>query len=44
MWSPRPRRELNAARFGLGTLDTPDLARVFDVLRRLRVNAGDFTT
>jgi DNA-binding MarR family transcriptional regulator len=35
--------ELNAARFGLGALDTPDLARMFDLLRRLRVDAGDFT-
>lgn len=36
--------ELNAARFGLDALDTPDLSRIFELLRRLRVEAGDFTT
>jgi DNA-binding MarR family transcriptional regulator len=34
--------ELNSARFGLAALDTPDLDRMFDLLRRLRVDAGDF--
>lgn len=34
--------EFNAARFGLGALDLEDLQRVFDVLRRLRLDAGDF--
>jgi len=34
--------ELNAARFGLGSLDIDDLRGVFTVLRRLRVDAGDF--
>ena len=34
--------ELNAARFGLGALSSPQLREVFDVLRRLRVEAGDF--
>jgi DNA-binding MarR family transcriptional regulator len=34
--------ELNAARFGLAALATPDLTRVFDVLRQLRLDAGDF--
>ena len=36
--------ELNAARFGLAALDSADLTRVFSVLRRLRVDAGDFTS
>jgi DNA-binding MarR family transcriptional regulator len=36
--------ELNAARFGLGALGTPELSRVFELLRRLRVDAGDFTS
>ncbi len=35
--------ELNAARFGLGALDLDDLHRLFTVLRRLRIDAGDFT-
>src|SRR6201992_947771 len=35
--------ELNAARFGLGVLPTADLAKVFELLRQLRVDAGDFT-
>lgn len=34
--------EFNAARFGLGALDLQDLDRLFTVLRRLRVDAGDF--
>jgi DNA-binding MarR family transcriptional regulator len=34
--------ELNAARFGLGALATPDLKRMFAILRRLRQEAGDF--
>jgi DNA-binding MarR family transcriptional regulator len=33
---------LNAARFGLGSLQSDDLRRVFDILRRLRHDAGDF--
>jgi DNA-binding MarR family transcriptional regulator len=36
--------ELNAARFGLAALDSADLNRVFGVLRRLRVDAGDFSS
>jgi len=35
--------ELNAARFGLGALGSTDLGHVFELLRQLRVNAGDFT-
>jgi DNA-binding MarR family transcriptional regulator len=35
--------ELNQARFGLAALQTPELTRVFDLLRQLRVDAGDFT-
>jgi DNA-binding MarR family transcriptional regulator len=35
--------ELNAARFGLGVLPTAELAKVFELLRQLRVDAGDFT-
>jgi DNA-binding MarR family transcriptional regulator len=34
--------ELNAARFGLGVLDTDELRRLFALLRRLRIEAGDF--
>jgi DNA-binding MarR family transcriptional regulator len=34
--------ELNAARFGLDMLDTGELRRLFAVLRRLRIDAGDF--
>jgi DNA-binding MarR family transcriptional regulator len=34
--------EFNKARFGLDALALPDLQAVFDVLRRLRVDAGDF--
>ena len=33
---------LNESRFGLGALDEADLRRLFSVLRRLRVEAGDF--
>ena len=36
--------ELNAARFGLDALETPELGRIFELLRRLRLEAGDFTT
>jgi len=36
--------ELNSARFGLASLDSADLSRVFAVLRRLRLEAGDFIT
>ena len=31
-----------SSRFGLGMLDTADLATLFDVLRRVRGRAGDF--
>ncbi len=34
--------ELNAARFGLSVLGPDELDELFSVLRRLRVNAGDF--
>ena len=34
---------LNAARFGLADLPPDDLAALFTILRRLRVEAGDFT-
>jgi DNA-binding MarR family transcriptional regulator len=34
---------LNAARFGLVALPADDLAALFTILRRLRVEAGDFT-
>lgn len=34
---------LNAARFGLAAIGTDDLNLLFDVLRRLRRSAGDFT-
>jgi DNA-binding MarR family transcriptional regulator len=34
--------ELNAARFGLGALGTPELGDVFALLRQLRLDAGDF--
>ena len=33
---------LNAARFGMGSLGTEDLERVFAILRRLRKDAHDF--
>ena len=35
--------ELNAARFGMGALDLADLTGLFTVLRRLRLEAGDFS-
>jgi DNA-binding MarR family transcriptional regulator len=35
--------EVNAARFGMGALDLDDLRSVFAILRRLRVEAADFT-
>jgi DNA-binding MarR family transcriptional regulator len=34
---------LNAARFGLTALPAEDLAALFTILRRLRVEAGDFS-
>jgi DNA-binding MarR family transcriptional regulator len=34
--------ELNAARFGMGSLDRGQLQDVFQLLRRLRLDAGDF--
>ncbi len=34
--------EFNAARFGMAALDLDELQRVFTILRRLRVEAGDF--
>ncbi len=36
-------RDLTAADFGLGTYDADELGSIFDVLRALRVDAGDFT-
>ena len=38
----RATADLNAARFGMAGLDAAELRRVFDVLRRLRLDAGDF--
>src|ERR1700710_927408 len=38
----RATAELNSARFGLSSLDEADLSGLFTVLRRLRVEAGDF--
>jgi DNA-binding MarR family transcriptional regulator len=35
--------ELNAARFGMAALDGPELADLFRILRRLRLDAGDFS-
>jgi DNA-binding MarR family transcriptional regulator len=35
-------RELNQARFGLDALGKDESQQLFDVLRRLRVDAGDF--
>jgi DNA-binding MarR family transcriptional regulator len=35
--------DLNAARFGMAALDDRELGAVFDVLRRLRHAAGDYT-
>jgi DNA-binding MarR family transcriptional regulator len=34
--------ELNAARFGMAALDATDLQDLFRILRRLRLDAGDF--
>ncbi len=34
--------EFNAARFGMSGLELDELRRVFGILRRLRVDAGDF--
>lgn len=36
--------ELNAARFGLGALPGSDTGRLFEILRVLRVDAGDFSS
>lgn len=38
----RATRDLMAADFGLGTYDAADQEKVFDMLRALRVTAGDF--
>jgi DNA-binding MarR family transcriptional regulator len=35
--------ELNAARFAMGPLDSVDLRDLFRILRRLRLDAGDFS-
>jgi DNA-binding MarR family transcriptional regulator len=35
--------ELNAARFGMASLARPEMQEVFQLLRRLRLDAGDFT-
>jgi DNA-binding MarR family transcriptional regulator len=35
--------ELNAARFGLSSLEPAQMQQVFSLLRRLRLDAGDFT-
>jgi DNA-binding MarR family transcriptional regulator len=35
--------DLNAARFGLGALTGAELTQVYDVLRRLRHDAGDYS-
>jgi len=37
-------KELNAARFGLDALDADQNQQLFAVLRRLRLEAGDFTS
>ena len=34
--------ELNAARFGMSALRLQDMQRLFEILRVLRVDAGDF--
>jgi DNA-binding MarR family transcriptional regulator len=34
--------DLNAARFGMGALSGAELGQVFELLRRLRLDAGDF--
>jgi DNA-binding MarR family transcriptional regulator len=36
--------ELNAARFGLSTLDLDELGQLFEILRRVRVDAADFVS
>jgi DNA-binding MarR family transcriptional regulator len=36
-------RAFNAARFGMAALPLRDLGQLFDILRSLRVDAGDFT-
>ena len=41
--SRKATAELNAARFGLGSLDRAELDRIFAILRQLRVDAEDFT-
>src|SRR5262245_40960534 len=38
----RATRDLMAADFGLGVYGTGDQGKIFDVLRSLRVDAGDF--
>ena len=38
------RGQFNAARFGLAALPLGDLERLFDILRGLRVDAGDFVS
>jgi DNA-binding MarR family transcriptional regulator len=35
--------DLNGARFGLAALDDPELGTIFEILRGLRVSAGDFS-
>ncbi len=35
--------DLNAARFGMSALSAPELTDVYDLLRRLRHEAGDYT-
>jgi DNA-binding MarR family transcriptional regulator len=36
--------EFNASRFGLASLPLSDLGRLFEILRSLRVDAGDFAS
>jgi hypothetical protein len=38
----RATRDLMAADFGLGGYDKDQLAEIFDLLRALRLTAGDF--
>jgi DNA-binding MarR family transcriptional regulator len=38
----RATRDLMAADFGLGAYDAVEQGKIFDVLRSLRVTAGDF--
>ncbi|HTZ42369.1 MAG TPA: MarR family transcriptional regulator [Jatrophihabitans sp.] len=38
----RATRELHRGEFGLGALDQPELRQLFSILRRLRLDAGDF--